>query len=555
MLIVLYLSLQKASDKQCLKEFQKFELTYKKSYLTIPQRELALFNFCKNLNLVLEHNSDGNYKLALNENSDLARQRPSGYIEVPIELDYEPTTPQTLNRLSATYPHSTPYTDPGQSDTVLNTFNRLNASDIMTQCAPRANMTNSFTLSGAMRTAITFPTAVLPLRVDLRKLGTVPRAQDQGSCGSCYAHASRNVFTSLVSRDLTYYLQQPGLTRWNLSTADLVFSVQYMLNRTFGANQYCSGGNYQYVATDLANYRINSMEMETDFPYTSMFESDSKVYTSAPAVPDAKIPVNERINPIYYFGFNTIKYNCPKSFFRLTQNPTTKTFDAQDEELIKSVLARGIAIAGSMHTEGGTEAENSKFNVYSSGIFSGSCSKGTGSNHQITYVGYGTYQGKPVWVIQNSWGTSWGIQGTFMIERGKNAMCTEATIDISLNRYFGFDADQDVPFEQSDAYKTLKGSKADVGKNYIDLNENRIVYAVNGLDNEDGTWIQAKVHTSLIIVVVVMALAGLVILYFLSVWLCCPPQNLVKPTIYVKFSEQQAKGFDWSKADENEKLK
>lgn len=43
-------------------------------------------------------------------------------------------------------------------------------------------------------------------------------------------------------------------------------------------------------------------------------------------------------------------------------------------------------------------------------------------NHCITLVGYGTDMPNkmPYWIIRNSWGTKWGVNGYFRMQRGKN---------------------------------------------------------------------------------------------------------------------------------------
>lgn len=43
-------------------------------------------------------------------------------------------------------------------------------------------------------------------------------------------------------------------------------------------------------------------------------------------------------------------------------------------------------------------------------------------NHAVLAVGYGVKDGIPYWLIKNSWGASWGDNGYFKMEMGKN-MC------------------------------------------------------------------------------------------------------------------------------------
>lgn len=282
----------------------------------------------------------------------------------------------------------------------------------------------------------------IPQRADLRKWGTVPAAMDQGSCGSCYVFTATLQFASLLLRDIPYYLAQDNFkTLWNLTTQSTKLSVQYILNRTFGSNQYCAGGNYQAVAADLSNMRIDTLEFASNFPYTAMFSSDSETY-STPVKPTSNISEAQKLNPVHHFAYSAAK--CPLSNIRLNLALTN------DKNMLKSILARGIAVAGAMHTEGGTAAENSAFMAYASGVFqtAAPCSLGS-TNHQITFVGYGTYRGTPVWVFQNSWGNSWGIQGTFMVPQGANAMCTERTVELVMPRYFGFESDYDLPFNET----------------------------------------------------------------------------------------------------------
>ena len=64
------------------------------------------------------------------------------------------------------------------------------------------------------------------------------------------------------------------------------------------------------------------------------------------------------------------------------------------------------------------------FMLYKKGIFKGDhChTDATHVNHAVLIVGYNqTESGEQYWIVKNSWGNKFGLDGYFWIERGKNA--------------------------------------------------------------------------------------------------------------------------------------
>lgn len=82
------------------------------------------------------------------------------------------------------------------------------------------------------------------------------------------------------------------------------------------------------------------------------------------------------------------------------------------EESLKVAVARQPVVVT-------IDGEGFSLKHYRGGIYSGPCT--TNVNHVVLIVGYGTSGGFDYWIVKNSWGTSWGVDGyLYMIRNSRS---------------------------------------------------------------------------------------------------------------------------------------
>jgi len=205
-----------------------------------------------------------------------------------------------------------------------------------------------------------------PDSTDFRPLGYVTKVKDQGQCGSCWA------FSTTGSLEGQLFRRTGKLV--SLSEQQLVDCSQ-----KFG-NDGCDGGLMDWGFTYIMS--VKGLETEKAYPYTA---EDGECQYNADKVAG------------YCTGFVDIP--------------------AGKEDMLTAAIAANGPISVAI------DASHSSFQFYQKGVYNEPKCSSEDLDHGVLAVGYGTMGGSDYYIVKNSWGTSWGMDGYIMMIRNKNNQC------------------------------------------------------------------------------------------------------------------------------------
>jgi len=187
---------------------------------------------------------------------------------------------------------------------------------------------------------------------------------DQGQCGDCWAFAAAGLLES-------FYSIKTGLPPVKISKQQLLDCT----NPVTGSQGSCNGGHYFFASTYVS--QGTPLSLESAYSYQGVQNPTCKVLT-------AGVPQLIGALPNFFSSVNIVSQLGPSDLYAMLQKgPVAVNIDAMQDAFMN----------------------------YSSGVLNYTC--GTAPNHAVLLVGYGfdVPSNSNYWVIRNSWGPGWGLNG------------------------------------------------------------------------------------------------------------------------------------------------
>lgn len=214
-----------------------------------------------------------------------------------------------------------------------------------------------------------FLRGALPTSVDWRTKGAVTNVKDQQLCGSCFS------FSSTGSLEGAYAIKTGTLKSFSEQQILDCDNIKVEPHGNLG----CNGGNMEPTLQWIG--KNGGICTEEAYPYVS--------------------------------GTTQQAGTCQKTCTKVSGSAVSKTVEVapnSDSAMMTALAQQPVSIA--------IEADQSAFQLYKSGVFTGKCNDGL--DHGVLLIGYGVSSGLDYYILKNSWGTTWGESGYMRIGKGND---------------------------------------------------------------------------------------------------------------------------------------
>lgn len=201
----------------------------------------------------------------------------------------------------------------------------------------------------------------LPLRFDWRDRHVVTQVRNQQACGGCWAFSVVGAVESVCA------IKGEPLE-------DL--SVQQVIDCSYN-NYGCSGGS-----------TLNALNWLNK--------------TQVKLVRDSEYPFKAQSGLCHYFSDSHSGFSI-KGF-------SAYDFSDQEDQMAKALLTFGPLVV---------VVDAVSWQDYLGGVIQHHCSSGE-ANHAVLITGFDKTGSTPYWIVRNSWGSSWGVDGYAHVKMGGN---------------------------------------------------------------------------------------------------------------------------------------
>ncbi|XP_062992216.1 cathepsin O [Elgaria multicarinata webbii] len=201
----------------------------------------------------------------------------------------------------------------------------------------------------------------LPAKFDWRDQNVVTQVRNQGTCGACWA------FSVVSGIESVYAIK--GKVLEELSVQQVIDCSEH--------NYGCQGGSTVGALNWLNQTRLK-------------------------LVRDSEYPFKAQAGWCHYFS--------PSVFGVSIKDYVAHDFSGREDEMMKMLVEQGPLVV---------IVDAISWQDYLGGIIQYHCSSGE-ANHAVVITGFDRTGIIPYWIVRNSWGCSWGIDGYAHVKIGSN---------------------------------------------------------------------------------------------------------------------------------------